>query len=567
VTALLVSVALAVCADIALAERFEAGAAGTGLEPAHPSTFGDQDTDDFLKAKGYVYTGDWQRAVQALKSYLETYRAARYGDEALYWLGRAIDRLSRDERTLERLIERKREAVSALDRLQQRYPASPWASEARGLRRSLLYQIALVGGARQRTFLEPFLRAEGKSLAEIRIQALDQLLSMGRGWAVPILRAFLDSEASSANRRVIVQFAGLNYPEEAFSLLEEVERQDANESVRAEARRVLHEIEMDRVPVAMTFFGFSARSSDQTVHGMLPEKTPRAFTFTPPSPPEAKEAQRRASRHFGGGLSDLEMAAAGLFDARLERLGRRLAPLREPLPPSPGRAVGGAIGAPGGSDVAVGEIGVSFPREGRQRTPDAIRGQAVFSTGGQKYAVDYAIDKTHEQLLAFRMGDRISFVLIQLIDRPGSIGVRETGPRADLRLTPSPSSPVASSLAAASKVSTVDVMGCKVESRRGAYSLSELRGQGVIDLGMATVQIRGGAGTWRLEGYVVADRTSRLFVGRNATLFDPSGRRVAAGSQITVPVDAPDTFKTGERRDDEPEAVPPFGRRPRLPAP
>ena len=86
-------------------------------------------------------------------------------------------------------------------------------------------------------------------------------------------------------------------------------------------------------------------------------------------------------------------------------------------------------------------------------------------------------------------------------------------------------------------------MGCRVESSRDSWSLEEIRSGGLLDFGKAKAEIPSTSGRWRLEGFLLADMAKKTFIGRNAELFDPSGKRVAQGAEIVVPAGAPDRFE------------------------
>jgi DNA-directed RNA polymerase specialized sigma24 family protein len=68
-------------------------------------------------------------------------------------------------------------------------------------------------------------------------------------------------------------------------------------------------------------------------------------------------------------------------------------------------------------------------------------------------------------------------------------------------------------------------------------------GRGLIDFGLAKAEIPARSGRWRLEGFLLADTVKKTFIGRNAELFDASGKRVAQAPEIIVPADAPEKYE------------------------
>ena len=125
--------------------------------------FQDQELKSFLEAKEFIFGRAWVRAVNAFRDHFNTYPSGRYGDEAGFWLARALDGLAGEERTMDRILDRKCEAVEVLNRLEKGYPKSPWLEEALSFRKDLLYQIALVGGPKREAFLARFLEEENKT--------------------------------------------------------------------------------------------------------------------------------------------------------------------------------------------------------------------------------------------------------------------------------------------------------------------------------------------------------------------------------------------------------------------
>jgi len=176
--------------------------------------------------------------------------------------------------------------------------------------------------------------------------------------------------------------------------------------------------------------------------------------------------------------------------------------------------------------IPLGDVTVAFPLSACRKTADSVSGQVVFESGEKKHPVDFSVDSRRDQLAAFRRGDDVWLVVLQF---DATAGEREGLPGSRLR----PRSPLVFK----------DVLGCRVESSRASWSLEEISSRGLIDFGRAKAEIPGPSGRWRLEGFLQVDKAKRTFIGRNAELFDPSGRRVAQAAEIVVPADAPDKYE------------------------
>jgi hypothetical protein len=513
--------------------------------------FPDQELNDFLQAKSLIFGRAWARAVNAFQGYFKTYPAGRYGDEAGLWLAKALNGLAGEERAMERVLDRKAEAVEALNRMEKGYPKSPWLEEARPFRKELLAEIALVGGRKWEAFLAGFLKEENKTLDRVRLDALDELLAWDRGWAAPVIEDLLKTVADPEGRKEVVRFAARLFPDETESLLREAAVRDADAGVRAEAAAALDRLEMERIPVNALHFIFTARLTDAAGRAMLPENAAKVFDLAPASEPNNKEAEKQADELFRGKLRRLKMKGGGMlgkdmnwiWDLLRDVLDGRLGILRR----DGERVVAGSLpvesqkarlalpmlrqklsrlGETSAEKIPVGDVTVVFPLAACRKTADSFSGQVIFESGENKYPADFSVDSRRDQLAAFRRGDDVWLVVLKfdttVTEKPGILGSR-------LR----PRSPVVFK----------DVMGCRVESSRGSWSLEEITSRGLIDFGQAKAEIPAPSGRWRLEGFLLADMAKKTFLGRNAELFDPSGKLVAQAAEVVVPAGAPDKYE------------------------
>jgi len=514
--------------------------------------FPDQELTDFLAAKGLIFDRAWVRAVNAFQDYFKAYPAGRYGDEAGYWLAKALDGQAGEERTVERVLDRKTAAVEALDRLEKEHPASPWLEEGRPLREKLLGEIALVGGPRRKSFLAAYLKRENKTLDQARVGALDALLSWDRGWAAPVIEDLLKAVADIEGRKTVVRFAGRHFFDETGTLLRDAAEKDPDAGVRAEASAALERAEMARLPVDALHFVFSARLTDRAGQAMLPEMTAKVFDLPPAAELNNKEAEEQADDFFRGKLRRLKMGGGGSLGRssgmRMDVLMGILSGTWGSLRPDRGRMVVGGdvaaglrarslvsekllgklarLGEEGAVKVPIGDVTVAFPFGSVRKTPDSVGGRVVFEFGDKEYPVEFTVDGRRDQLAAFRRGDDVWLAVLQFNpeawDGEGLLGLRRQS-----RLP----------------VVFKNVLGCRIESSRGSWPLDEIAGSGLIDFGKAKAEIPGAGGRWRLEGFLQADTAKKVFIGRDAELFDPSGKSVVQAAEIIVPAGAPDKYE------------------------
>ena len=521
-----------------------------------PLPFSDQEMNDFLEAKGFIFDRAWVQAVNSFHAYFKTYPAGRYGDEAGYWLAKALDGQAGKERTIERVLDCKVEAVEALNRLEKGYPVSRWLEEARPFRKKLLSEIALLGGSRRRAFLAGFLKEEKKTLDQVRLDALDTLLSWDRGWAAPVIEDLIKTVADPAGRKSAVRFAARFFPDETESLLRDAAARDADAGVRAEAAAALERVEMERLPVNALYYIYTARLTDAAGWAKLPEMTAKVFDLAPASQLNNEEAERSADEVFRGKLRRLKLSNVGTtnFD-----LGERLSWVRDILEGLPGirldiggrrreRVVGGDLsseqleerldpdrlrrkiaqmGETGAVKILVsGDVTVVLPFAALQKTPESVSGQVVFELGGKAYPADFSVDSRRDQLAAFRRGDDV-WLVVMMFDATDAERVRFPWLRRRSR------PPVVFS----------DFLGCRVETSRESWPFEELTGGGLVDFGKGMVEIPDGGGRWRLEGFIQADKAKKTFIGRNAELYNPSGKLVVRAAEVVVPAGAPDKYQ------------------------
>jgi len=531
------------------------GALGASAPLPANSFFLDEETNVFLQAKTHIFERNWDRAVIAFQGYLKVYPRGRYGDEAGFWLAKALYGSAGEERTMERVLDRMTEAVEALSRLEKEHSASRWLEESRPFRKDLLTGIAVMGGDRSKDVLAGFLKEENKSMEQARLDGLDVLLDWDRGFAAPVIEDLLKTVANPEGRKSVVRFAARIFPDETETSLREAAARDADAGVRSEAAALLEKIASDRLPVDAAYYVFSARLKNEAQRAQLPENTAKVFELAPVSLPNNKDAEKMADARFGGKLRRLTLKGGGIIGRDVEWLRDLLGDVRGVLggglaglrATKGKRVVAGPLfvesaktrsamallrkklsGSGDGSavKVPVGDVTITFPLAGVRKTPVSVGGRLLFECDEKTYPADFLVEARHGQLWAFRRGDNVWLAVVMFRDaardRKGPAGLRRE------RRSP---------------LIFEDVMGCRIECAWSDWTIQDMSSRTLIDFGLAKAAIPGASGRWRLEGFLLADKTKKSFVGRDAELFDPTGKSVVRAAEVVVPVGAPEKYE------------------------
>jgi outer membrane protein assembly factor BamD (BamD/ComL family) len=64
----------------------------------------------YQKAKTYLYSKEWERAIDAFRVLANTYKTSEYFDDSLYWLGYSMYKQSTDLENLELQLKLQQEA-------------------------------------------------------------------------------------------------------------------------------------------------------------------------------------------------------------------------------------------------------------------------------------------------------------------------------------------------------------------------------------------------------------------------------------------------------------------------
>ena len=467
----------------------------------------DEETASFLDAKEPVLAADWSKAEKELKRYLKDHPDGRYRDEALYWLARSQNNLARAEKRLDETRNRLDEAVRNLDIILEKHKSSLWYDDARALRLEISGGLAALGDDLHKQYVEDVGRLEGGQ-KKLKMIALEMLASLDPALAMPAITDLLEKEKDPAIRRDAVMIIGEDFPEESMDILRYLEENDPDSEVRKAAALWREQNEKRLMPVHVNYYVFRARMKDRDDWGLIPEGRPSSFDLDYDETYSPKQVEKAVKRLVEGNLSDVKISGMAWGGADI-------------VAPFLGQAAYDAVTV---HEEAGYRIQIALAGEGFVKTVNYISGEVKFHDTEKMtdYTVSYRVDDRKNQAFAVRKGDKVAVVVVQFesdiedVDIPGE-------PKYNLYIE--------------------DILGARLHSTRKTFTVAELSMQDdVVDYGRAKVEIPDARGRWILVGNILVSKEAREFVGRNATLYDPAGKRVADAAEITVPADRPGDY-------------------------
>jgi TolA-binding protein len=243
----MIALALAVAAGIGV--RADAQANGNAQRPRANRAAGiiaipaEEPADSLYRLGRQAMTdGDYRRAANLLKQVADKYPQSKSASDALYWRAWSLHRLGADNRSSRELDD----ALDAIDRLERDYPKATTLADARTLRSTIRSAQATLGNAtaageiaRDAKGLRQQRACNTGSAAdeEMRLAALDGLLSMNSADAIPILQDVLkqtDPCRIEMRKKAIFLISQKSGTDVARTLLD-VARTDPSNDVRGEA--------------------------------------------------------------------------------------------------------------------------------------------------------------------------------------------------------------------------------------------------------------------------------------------------------------------------------------------
>lgn len=488
-----------------------------------------KDLERFFAAKAHVFKRDWSEAVSGLKTYLEKYPKGEMRDEALYWLALSQNRMSREKKKAASIIKEKQDALGNLDTLIDRFPASLWKDDAQALRIEIQTELVLLGRTEYEEDVLETARSGGREQSELTLMALDSLIRLEPEAAIPAIKEILLTNENPTVRKRCVLLLGRNYSGEVLDALREAAGNDSAAEVREEARHWVEQIETRLIPVELSYYAFATWAGEDFDQKRVPEGRLVLFPLSP-GRPGAGRAQAAISRFFDGtldrfGSTGSHRGVANLYTtlaagSSYTRIAHRI------------------------NDYQVHVVGGSIKKQENQ-----ISGEVQFRDlkSGENYTKPFTVNEDRDALFAMRRGEQMAVMLLQFERRPYADEFRdkdESGSWAESLAKP------LRILVNIFKVDKKPVystqygnwMGCQVDTTLKTSDFSSLKGD-KYDFDLAKATIPGSGGNWELTGYLIGRKDLRQFLGRMATLVDPSGRVVAVADEITVPIGDPGGFK------------------------
>jgi HEAT repeat protein len=483
---------------------------GTAFSWGAEEASGDKEMDQFFKGKALVYAGDWPGVRSDMETYLKDYPVGKMRDEALYWLGRSLDRLAREARDVASTVDLKQKAFASLDRLIMEFPGSVWRDDAKELQITIAGGLAVLGVENQREFLEKAVRSGGKDGIEIKTAALDSIIILEAGTAIPVLRNFLKTESDAGLRKHALDLLGRKYDREVTVLFEETAKNDPDTEVRKNAEVWLGKIRTRLIPVQVNYYCFDTRVTDPSAYASVPEGKIALFTI-PHGRPGSESRARKAIKQVFRGRLDFAGSMATMSSGALEEMGSM-------------------------SQVShkIGGFRIELDAASIIKTADDVAGRVRFDDS----VVSFKVDGTSDVILAARRGERQAVMFLEMApkDVEEDLGEENPSPAAEPQSASSGREPFYST--------SYNFEGLVVFSTRSSVD-SESLNANVLDFSLAKAEIHGSDGTWTLTGQLLLLKKEQMLVGRAAKLFRPDGTTAAAGGEIRVPVGNPAGFKVG----------------------
>lgn len=468
----------------------------------------DKETKTFLDAKSQVFEREWKEAGNRLERYLDQYPEGRYVEEARYWLARSLNQQSREEKRADDVIRLKKRSIENLNTLLDKHPESIWKDDARTLRVEVSAELALLGLAEYQQYIQEIVEGQNEEESELMIIALEALIKLDPAAVLPMIEGILAAQGNPEIRKMAVTLLGRSQGEEALPILRDVESNDADDAVRKEAAYWRKQIQTMAIQVQLDYFGYNARIEKESDRTRIPENKLNVYDFPALRSPSKRSVEKAVKKLFDGKLDDVKFAASATVGTFLPR---ELA----------------AHGYTMSTSHKLSDFRVEVPRDAIEKSHFEVSGEVSFYdiVKDREYQEEFTVDRDDAKLMAMRRGDEVAILVLVFVS---------TSEPPDV-----PDEPVY-------YTEINNVLGAIVHSSRQSWSVEELD-DAVVEYGRAKAEIPGESGIWTLVGDIQLHREARRFVGRDATLYDPTGKVVAEALEIFVPADEPADYKVGAR--------------------
>lgn len=502
--------------------------------PAASAESSDKEMDRFFKAKEYVFKKNWEKARRGFESYIEDYPQGRLRDEGLYWLASTLNMLSKRERTKDKIVALKEEAMVRINELIENHPESLWRDDGMALRIEIASQLILMGQEGYTQIIDEAVRTQGKDARQLRILALNSLIDLDADYVRPLLQNILKTDTDREIRKRCVQLLGQNFPDSSLDLLQKLAADDKDSEIQKEAKSWVDRIDQSHIPVYMKYNIYGSRLLDDSLYDEFPEGEFRTIPLDTEGTVKTRNIPDLIRPAFKGKLSSMSSSADGVMPYPGFYFGDRLMTITN----------------------RAGDYQLWIKPDELDVTEDRISGVVEFRhrQTNKKTDVPFELNRGEAKLLTTRSGNTVSLMVIQWMgeELPDTVTIHMD--KSDMPGELLELADMAKNLVTRDKGSNqivFNLMGWTVGSARENWSLDDLIGKtGKYDLGQAEAVSSDPAG-WKLVGNLILMIKEKQFVGRKAILTDPEGKKVATGDEIIVPVENPADFQVKGAKDIE----------------
>lgn len=236
----------------------------TGTAPAQAPA-----DSTYRAARELITSHEYRRAADMLKQLVDRYPDSKPAGDALYWRAWSLYQLGRDGRNLSDLADARASLDRYMSNVGKDAKAASDATELDSSIRSAQASLGDADAAREVAAAAKSLRREpacsGSSADdEMRMAALDGLLSMRAEDAVPILKAVLKQrdDCRAAMRKKAVFLMSQKRPADLTAVLLDVARNDPSDDVRGDAVFWLGQAQAGDAVAALDSIVFQSRDDD-----------------------------------------------------------------------------------------------------------------------------------------------------------------------------------------------------------------------------------------------------------------------------------------------------------------
>lgn len=192
------------------------------------------------EGKAHVYNHQWLAARKALDFFTANFNESPMLDEVLFWNAYTCFRQARDRQSVAGDLRGR--ALGMLETLLKKFPAGPWADDARILRLDIWCDQIRSGERRNQEHLLRALDPAHEKDSRVRRAAIEVLISMKPQFAWKALqREFAHTGAARQRGDLLVLIARF-HRDQAAPVLERIARDDTDPLVRAGAKYWLQRV-------------------------------------------------------------------------------------------------------------------------------------------------------------------------------------------------------------------------------------------------------------------------------------------------------------------------------------